>query len=164
MNTDVKGQALWDPAHAAKRQANKDLGPPNISWIGPSLFLLVPWNTTTKMRRAWSRPAGSPAAARLARWPSPRPNQWPNQCNKSVCASLYMSYHQHIYDDDDDDDDKATDYDDDTGVCEKTLPWRGYYVNTQASRAQKQGLDCSFCCGTAGQGLAQKECLFRRHR
>ena len=33
-----------------------------------------------------------------------------------------------------------------------------------ASETPNRGLESSFCCWTAGQGLAQKECLSHRHR
>ena len=38
------------------------------------------------------------------------------------------------------------------------------HVGKSASKAPNQGLKSNFCCRTAGQGLAQKECRFHRHR
>lgn len=40
------------------------------------------------------------------------------------------------------------------------LLWRTIYIGTLVFRAPNQGLHSSFCCWTAGQGLAQKECHF----
>ena len=51
-----------------------------------------------------------------------------------------------------------------TGVCEKTLLRRRIHVKLLVSRTPNRGLESSFCCWTAGQGLAQKECLFHRHQ
>ena len=50
------------------------------------------------------------------------------------------------------------------GVCEKTLLRRRIHVKLLASKTPNQGLESSFCCWTAGQGLVQKECLFHRHQ
>ena len=46
------------------------------------------------------------------------------------------------------------------GVCEKTRLWMRRLVGKSAFKRPNQGLDCSFCCLTAGQGLAQKEYFF----
>ena len=51
-----------------------------------------------------------------------------------------------------------------TGVCEKTLFRRSKHANALASKTPDQGLESSFYCWTAGQGLAQKECLCHGHR
>ena len=48
-----------------------------------------------------------------------------------------------------------------TGVCERTTPpEEKTHVGRQAFRMPNQWLDCSFCCGTAGPRLAQKEGIF----
>ena len=49
-------------------------------------------------------------------------------------------------------------------VCEKTFLRRRRHVNELASKIPNRGLESSFCCWTAGQGLARKELLFHRHR
>ena len=46
----------------------------------------------------------------------------------------------------------------------KTLLQKMIQVGISVFRAPNQGLESSFCCWTAGQGLAQKECYFHRHR
>ena len=43
----------------------------------------------------------------------------------------------------------------------KTLLWNIIHIGQLAFRAPHQGLESSFCCWTAGQGLAQKECFFK---
>ena len=47
-----------------------------------------------------------------------------------------------------------------TGVCEKAPLRRIRPLGRRAFGAPDQGLECSFCRWTAGQGLAQKEYLF----
>ena len=47
-----------------------------------------------------------------------------------------------------------------TGVCEKTLLRRRIPLGKLARKTPNQGLECSFCHRTAGQGLAQKEWSF----
>ena len=50
-------------------------------------------------------------------------------------------------------------------VClNKTLLRRRRHVKMLASGTPNQGPESSFCCWTAGQGLAQKECILHRHR
>ena len=44
-----------------------------------------------------------------------------------------------------------------TGDCEKTLLRIRRQVGASAFRRPNRGLDCSFCCWTAGQVFAQKE-------
>ena len=46
----------------------------------------------------------------------------------------------------------------------KTLLGRRRPLGRWPLRAPDQGLESTFCCRVAGQGLAQKECLFHRHR
>ena len=47
---------------------------------------------------------------------------------------------------------------------ERTLLRNRRHTGAIAFRAPAQGLESSFCCWTAGQGLAQKEhAIFRRH-
>ena len=55
-----------------------------------------------------------------------------------------------------------------TGVCEKSTPPEKKKKEKKEKKtrwtivfeAPNQGLESSFCCWTAGQGLAQKECFF----
>ena len=46
----------------------------------------------------------------------------------------------------------------------KTLLRKTIHVEILAFRASNQGLDCSFCRWVAGHGLAEKNCVFHRHR
>ena len=46
----------------------------------------------------------------------------------------------------------------------KKLLRMGKHVGVLAFRAPTQGLESCFCCWTAKQGLAPKECLFHGHR
>ena len=45
-----------------------------------------------------------------------------------------------------------------------TILRRRIHMKLLASKTPNQGLNNSFCCWTAGQRLAQKECSFHRHR
>ena len=47
--------------------------------------------------------------------------------------------------------------------AKETLPRRRTHIGTSAFGAPNQVLESSFCCWTAGQGLAQKECCFHRY-
>ena len=46
----------------------------------------------------------------------------------------------------------------------KTFLRKIWHLGMSAFRAPNQRLESGFCCWTAGQGLAQKECCFFRHR
>ena len=41
----------------------------------------------------------------------------------------------------------------------KTILWIGRLVGKSSFKRPTQGLDCCFCCWTAGQGLATTECV-----